>query len=182
MLDCVGAKSLARITQQHWGGGRVLILPNGYVVKPLQQDVEVGHRVLIGRISGTIRLMRHDGGVFDLANPGGLIPGDPWPGPDTTGIECVIQTNGALHCSWSHPSATGRDIVTAEVRGPDRQLTAGYRHALTGSSTGRVRVTAHGHVVTKRKEWDGSWVSIYVGFIDPALWPHQLDWIHRGRI
>src|SRR5688572_111880 len=56
-----GARMLVQLVWEQWGGGRVLLLPNGFVVKPLQRDDHVGKRVLIGRVSGPIVLVRPDG-------------------------------------------------------------------------------------------------------------------------
>ena len=58
-----GARDIANLVQGQWGGGRVLLLANGFVVKPLQQDIEVGQRALIGRFQGAVVLLT---GRFDL--------------------------------------------------------------------------------------------------------------------
>ena len=68
---------IVALVKEHWGGGRVLILPNGLVVKPLQDEEEVGQRVLIGRCGGAITLERSGERPFDMSKPGVLAPGDP---------------------------------------------------------------------------------------------------------
>jgi len=52
VVECAGIKSIVSLVTNHWKGGRVLFLPNGFVIKPLQDDDEVSKRVLIGRFSG----------------------------------------------------------------------------------------------------------------------------------
>ena len=180
-LDSPSSRALARLVMDQWSGGRVLLLPNGSVIKPLQGDHEVGQRVLIGTFRGAVALERPEGGVFDLSAPGRITPGDPWPGPKTTGIECAIQPDGSLACSWYHPTSRGRDEVRDQLHGPDRQLSSGFREARTGESGGRVRVTANGLVITNRREWDDTWVSLYVGRVDPESWPHRQEWIGEAR-
>ena len=100
-----------------WGGGRVLFLPNGFVVKPLQADNEVGKRALIGRFQGTFVLERRSQPEFDLGSPGAIRLGDPWPGPTTTGLECALQADGSLVCTWYHPTQWGRDGVSIPLPG-----------------------------------------------------------------
>lgn len=168
--------------QRHWGGGRILMLPNGFVVKPLQHDYDAGIRALIGRWRGDIVIKKPNGQYFDLANPYGIGPGHPWPGPKTTGLECVIHQNGSLECHWSHPSPLGADIVTCDLSGPDPVLAAGFRKARPGDTGGRVRITACGHVITNRQERNGSWGSYYVGWIDPKSWTNWEQWIGKERV
>ena len=61
LVDSPGVAALARTILQEWHGGRVLLLPNGLVIKPLQGDLEVGQRVLVGRFRGPVVLERPDG-------------------------------------------------------------------------------------------------------------------------
>lgn len=182
LVDSPGVRALARLVLDHWRGGRVLLLPNGLVIKPLQGNDEVGRRVLIGRFQGPVVLKRPEGGVFDLSNPGKLAPGDPWPGPKTTGIECAIQPDGSLQCSWYHPTSWGRDEVREQLWGPERQLANGFRKARPQDSGGRVRVTANGHVITNRQESDGTWQALYVGRIAPESWPHRQNWMGKESV
>lgn len=177
VVDSHGTRSLAALVRREWGGGRVLLLPNGFVVKPLQGDEEVGRRVLIGHLRGPVILERTNQPNFDLSRPGKLGPGDPWPGPTTSGLEFAIQPNGSLVCSWYHPTPRGRDEVSEQLHGPDPSLAAGFRRARPGNSGGRVRVTANGHVITNRQDQHGEWVCIYVGWIDPRSWAEWHAWI-----
>lgn len=179
IVDSPSARALTAVVQDHWSGGRILLLPNGLVIKPLQHDDEVSVRVIIGFFSGPVVLEQPGGGVFDLSNPGTLAPGDPWPGPKTIGIECNIQADGSLDCSWYFPTTWGRDEVQMQVCGPDTQMAQGFKKARPASWGGRVRVTANGHVFTNRKEWDGTWISLYVGRIVPESWRFQPEWIGK---
>jgi hypothetical protein len=176
VVDCSGVSSIVHIIRLYWKGGRVLFLPNGFVVKPLQEIDEVAQRVLIGTFRGSLLLNMDSGRVFDMSLPANLMPGDRWPGPSTTGLECAIDGSGALTCSWYHPSRYGRDDVSARLRGPDQALAAGFRAARPDHSGGRVRITANGHVITNRETWDG-WESVYVGFVNPDSWTGWEKWI-----
>ena len=161
------------------GGGRVLFLPNGFVVKPLQDDSEKGNRVLIGCFHGAIMLERPGQSDFDLSKSYALRPGDLWPGPTTTGLECAMQADGSLQCSWYHPSRFGRDEVSQVLRGPDRSLAEGFRAARSDASGGRVRITAGGHIITNRQESNDTWASIFVGLIDPRSFKDWKMWIEK---
>lgn len=171
-----GASALARLVLEHWGGGRVLLLPNGIVVKPLR-DEDVGRRVAVGLFKGPIQLEMPDGGIFDFSAPAGVAPGRPWPGPRTTGLECAIQPDGSLRCYWYHPSQYGRDEVMDVLHPPDGVLALGFRRARPADTGGRVSVTANGHVITNRQEPDGTWLSLHVGMIKPGTWMHRKSWI-----
>jgi hypothetical protein len=181
LVHCAGAQAIASIVLGEWGGGRVLLLPNGLAIKPLQGDMEVGRRVVIGRFQGSVVVDKLDGTVFDLSNPGELRPGDPWPGPRTTGLECAIQSDGALVCTWYHPSAQGRDEVSYQLRGPDASLVLGFRKARPGDTGGRVRITANGRVITNRQLWNGAWVSTYIGQTNPGDWADWSGWVQKEK-
>lgn len=163
--------------QQHWGGGRILMLPNGFVVKPLQHDYDAGIRALIGRWQGDIVLKKPNGQLFDLANPDGIEPGHPWPGPKMIGLECVIRQNGSLYCNWYHPTEWGQDEESCDLRGPDSVLAAGFHAARLGNGVGRVRITSCGHVITNRQDRNGAWGAYYVGKIEPTSWKNWEQWI-----
>jgi len=180
VADGLGARTLAKLVREEWGGGRVLFLPNGFVVKPLQTDDEIGKRALIGRFHGPIVFERQSKSTFDLSKPGAIRPGDLWTGPTTTGLECVMQADGSLSCSWYHPTRLGRDEVTQSLRGPDPSLATGFRAARSGDTGGRVRITANGHVITNRQE-NSTWLSVYIGWIDPGAWKHWEKWIEKER-
>lgn len=176
IVDSPGVRVLQRLVIEEWGGGRVLFLPNGYLVKPLQGDLERGRRALIGQFSGRIVLERPDGRPFDLSAPG-ISPGHEWPGPKTTGLECRVDGDGVPICSWYHPTEYGRDEIDRGLTHPVPGLAAGSRVCRPRDLGGRVRITANGHVITNRLESDGSWVALYVGWIDPASWGDWRSWI-----
>lgn len=180
VIDSNGGRNITRTVRAQWGGGRVLLLPNGFVMKPLQQDYEIGQRVFIGQFRGSIVLKSPDGTRFDMGNPGSLRPGQIWPGPTTTGLECVILSSGALKCTWYHPTDVGRDEVHQILRGPDRGLSDGYWNAQHGRKrSGRVRITANGHVITHRKEGNEIWIPMYVGSISSQDWGDWTNWIGK---
>ena len=172
-----GARALQQAVLNEWGGGRLLLLPNGLVVKPLQGDDERGRRVLVGQISGDVVLEMPSGARFNMAQPSILQPGSPWQGPTTTGLECVLQQNGSLSCTWYHPTEHGRDEETHVVSKAHAALAQGFRSARPGDTAGRVRVTANGHVITNKKAQGGCWETRYVGHVLPGNWPHLKEWI-----
>lgn len=174
-----GTRSLTEIVREHWGGGRVLLLCNGFAIKPLQTDAEVGRRVVIGVFGGSIVLEPPGRTRFDLGHPGNLRPGDRWPGPTTTGLECAIQPDGSLVCGWFHPTPAGRDVVRSRLRQPDPRLAAAFRTARPEATGGRVRITANGHVITNHQESDGGWACLYVGFVARDSWQGWETWIEK---
>ncbi len=174
-----GSRVITDLVLGEWGGGRVLFLPNGFVVKPLQGDDEVGRRALIGRFRGSIELQRAGDTNFDLAHPPGTVPGRAWNGPSTTGLECILDREGMLACTWYHPTEWGRNEVRELLRLPDPVLAAGFRMARRGQSGGRVRVTAHGHVITNRETRPGTWVCMYAGRIEPSSLAGWDRWIGK---
>ena len=106
---------------------------DGHVIKPLQRDDEVGEYVLVGRFLGAVVLERPEGGAFDLMRPGSLAPGACWPGPRTTGLECAIQPDGSLDCTWYHPTEWGREMIRMQLHPADCQLASGFRGAGRGN-------------------------------------------------
>lgn len=171
-----GIAKLEKLVLDSFRGGRVLLLPDGGVVKPLQSDAERGLRVYLGEFGGDVVLETHDDDEFSLDMPGRLKPGDHWPGPTSTGLECTIASNGSLSCSWYHPTAYGRDDETHTMTAANATLAQGFRAARPGEQSGRVRVTAKGHVITNRQV-RGTWHCFYVGRINVDTWPHLDEWI-----
>jgi hypothetical protein len=172
----IGARSLQELVCRQWIGGRVLLLPNGLVIKPSPQGD--GQCWVIGQIHGPVVLEAPDGSEFDLHDPGSLEAGDIWPGPTTTGIECVINgSTGALRAEIRIPTPTGCLRGDHEVVGPDGSLARGFKIARPGDHAGRVRVTANGHVITNRNQ-RGHWECVYVGRINVAKWAHHQEWAY----
>lgn len=182
VLSSSGSIAIEQLVKSEWGGGRILFLPNGYVIKPLPNGDEVGQRVVIGKFSGSIVLETPDGNTFDLSNPGNLRPGQLWLGPKTIGLECAIQTDGSLMCNWYHPTTSGREDECALLYGPDTALANGFYLARPRNSGGRVRVTAHGHVITNRQEANENWTALYVGRIGSDASTNWQQWIKKERI
>lgn len=176
IADGPGVRAVQNLVTDEWGGGRVLFLPNGYLVKPLQGDLERGRRVFIGHFSGSVVLERPDGSPFDMSAPG-TAAGHRWPGPKTTGLECHVDAAGIPVCTWYHPAEYGRNELERPLTRPVPGLASGFRSCRAGDTGGRVRVTANGHVITNRQNPDGSWTALYVGWIDPASWGDWSHWI-----
>lgn len=172
-----GVFDLVHIVRTHWQGGRVVILPNGFVVKPLQNESE---RVLIGRASDTLVLTGEGGSVFNFANLGYLTPGSAWPGPGTIGLECVIRDDGSLTTRWYRPIGYGHEETQEQIAGPSSALVAGFQRARPGKNSGRVRVTVGGHVITSRTEHYRGLSTYYVGRILPTSFRNWNRWI-EGR-
>jgi hypothetical protein len=176
-IETQGLKVMTALVKENWRGGRVLLLPDGHVVKPLQEEEERGLRVLIGRYSGAFALRMQADGQFDLGPGAAHRVGRPWGGPASVGIECVIHGDGSLRCSWWQRHSDSLFEVTRQVCGPDPSLYQGFRAARPGTDGGRVRVTVSGHVITNLKTSAGNWTSLYVGKIAPRNWTHDPSWI-----
>jgi hypothetical protein len=171
-----GSTALATLVLRRWSGGRVLLLPNGLVIKPLQGDHEVGKRVVVGHFTGSVVVKKPTGEWFDFSNPGALEPGDDWNGPKTTGLECTLQVGGSIFCTWYTPSNDGEELHHVQLFGPDPLLASGFRAARRGETVGRVRLTANGHVITNVADQEGYWKAKYVGRIDPSRWHNEPEW------
>lgn len=176
IIDNPDVQVLSTLVKDKWHGGRVLFLPNGYVIKPLQ-DFDTGQRVIIGKFYGSIVLKRPGGKEFNLAKPDYTESGKIWMGPKSTGLECVINASGEVKCTWYHPTSSGKDTITSQLAGRNPELASGFKKSRPGDTGGRVRITANGHVITNRQEPNGTWISIYVGWIDPKSWTGWQIWI-----
>ena len=170
-----GVELLERVVRQRWGGGRVLLLPNGLVVKPLQEEDQRGIRQYIGLIKGDVILVTPDGDEFTLRNPAGLRPGGAWRGPRSTGLSCVLQANGSLKCEWHHPDGYGSINQTVQLTSPNAAFANTFK-ALRGTPVGAVRVTANGAVITSWQD-RGQWKCHYIGHINVSEWLHLEEWI-----
>lgn len=180
-----GVHNLVELVQREFnGGGGISILPNGFVIKPLQDETESGWRQIIGQIHGTLVLRTSDDSLFDFSNLEELKPGDDWVGPKTTGLECTIRENGSLDCKWLRQTKFGEEEVEKKLRGQDSKLRAGFLKARPLDSGGRVRVQASGHVFTNRKVGYHRWRAIYVGYIAPETWKCNWnceDWVKSKK-
>ncbi len=173
-----GAKAIEQLVRMHWGAGRVLFLPDGYVTKPDPQNECT--RYLVGRIDGPMTLERPDGSRFDLSPVRHLLPGGPWLGPRTTGIESTIDSTGRLECEWELTLPSGRLKQTCPIWGPDPILAAGLRAARPDQGSARVRVQLGGAVITMQEDDDKDglgWHPRFVGCIDSAKWGFEPSWV-----
>jgi hypothetical protein len=173
-VETTGGRLLGALVEHQWGGGRVLLLPTGHVIKPLPEPHNRGRRVLIGRFTGGLILPMAGGRTVDLLRPG-LRPGDRWLGPHMGGLECIIGGDGALRCDYTHPTQYGDETTSAFVNGPNATLAAGFRTCRMADASGRVRVTESGHVTTMRDAGGGVWDCLYVGWVDHRTWA---NWNH----
>ena len=167
-----GVKRLTDLVTKHWLGGRLLFLPSGLVVKPLQNDDERGVRVVVGRYEGSF-LVRVGNNWLDFLAPSlGIAAGSIWDGPGTIGLECSLKADGSLSTSWEAPSEFGSERHQQVISGPNNALLTGFRTARPSDEGGRVRVTVGGHVMTK-KELRNGWKTFYVGRValhNPRNW------------
>lgn len=177
--DGEGVSELVELVARWWQGGRIMILPDGHVIKPLR-DEDTGRRVLIGRIRGHIFLEGPDGDELDLCHPE-LDPGAVWEAPHSIGLECTIGPERLLRASSQR--AVGREIRTEEftVYGPDASLYRAFRTARRAHLGGRVHVLYGGAVLTYAKV--GSLPRFrYLGQLDVARWPYDRKWVGRRSV
>jgi hypothetical protein len=172
-----GVAALEELAVRRYGGGRVLLLANGYVIKPLQGDAEVGQRVVIGNFKGPIILERPDGSTFNMQTFNEHSTGDLWDGPTTTGLEAVLNANGSVECFWYHPDELGRVTESEVLFSANSALAKTFQHVRPGDTVGRVRITANGHLITNRQIGWRQWECCYVGRVPVEHWPHLEDWI-----
>lgn len=173
-------KAIERLVREHWHHGRVLLLPDGHVAKPDPDRAGDCIRYLIGRIHGSVAVVKPDGTRFDLSRVQHLRPGAPWPGPHTTGIEVKIDSTGQLNCEWELAAALGRLVQSHPMWGRDPALATGLRAARPGLSSARVRVQIGGAVVTMQEDdekHDKRWRPRFVGHIDIKKWPFDPAWV-----
>jgi hypothetical protein len=159
-LETDGISNLAEFVTSNWQGGRLLFLPNGIIVKPLQNEKDAGMRVIVGRYEGGLKLISESGEI-DLS-VSSYSSGSEWPGPSTIGLECTIKTDGSLVTSWQQPSEYGSEKYSEKITSANPGLIAGFKKARPYDNGGRVRVTVCGHVITNKETNDG-WKSFYVG-------------------
>jgi len=172
-----GIQSLVDTVTRVWGGGRVMLLPTGHVIKPLQ-DQEVGIRKLIGRFTGPLIFRRHDGGSFDLdLETNRLAPGDLWHGIKNIGVECIIQEGGVLSCRWYHPTVYGKEEIRIELLHDSPERHIAFQKARQGDTYGRVHVLPNGAVITNHQTFLGEWEAKFVCKISPSSWGSWEHWI-----
>jgi hypothetical protein len=172
-------KALTQLILSEWRGGRLLFLPNGYIVKPLPgPDDERGKRVLVGRYKGDLVLESPSGRPLDLGRPWVSTPGEAWAGPDTMGLECVIEPNGGVKCKWYHPEELGRIDTPAQLFGADAMRHKAFCVAQPSKTSGRIHIFPSGHVIAKYELGHERWLARYVGKVDLRTlgdWSHWLE-------
>jgi hypothetical protein len=161
--------------RRSFGGGRLLFMPTGEILKPLSEEDERNKRVLVGRFSGSPRFVADDSGrsICDLASPDVLRRADAWTGPHAIGLECILKVDGSLHCEWYGPAEEGHIIQRTCILGPSRNRFIGFRMVRPRDSGGRVHLTACGHLYTKwltgtPQDRVREWRCAYLGKVDVA--------------
>ena len=178
-VDSDGVSALTHlVVNSRFGGGRVLFLPSGIVVKPLQDEQEVGLRVVIGRYEGGFKL-QVENKTIDLSS-NDFVPGGEWPGPSTIGLECAIQPDGSLVTRWKHPTDYGNEEPNAKITPSNPTLLADFKKARPADTGGRVRVTVCGHAITNNLVGD-AWKPYYLGKIETSQHLNWEKWIRRGE-
>ena len=175
----VGIRQLESLVKQHFGGGRILFLPGGHVIKPKQERVAVSTRVVIGKYSGGFILNCPDFS-FDLRNSSNLVPGTPWIGPRTLGLKCKFESNGKLLAEWSTRLDSEIYGHSIEMSIPNATLYKRFKKARNIPSGG-VRITICGHTYTTWQTYgvNGKWQSIYLGQIDLSRAINWEQWVKR---
>ncbi len=161
-----GTERLEKLVKQHWRGGRIMFLPCGYVVKPLQDEDERGMRVVIGEYKGEF-LLSYGREKIDFSQGSEFVPGSEWSGPKSIGLECTFRIDGSISTNWYQPSDFGREEYTERIAEADKEFISIFRRVRPYDSIGRVRLTIGGHVITN-KETPGGWKSFYVGRLDTS--------------
>lgn len=169
-----GITNLIEFVSNNWQGGRLLFLPSGLIVKPLQQEKDAGTRVVVGRYEGGFKL-KTDSGAFDLTATS-FTPGAEWLGPSTIGLECTVKSDGSLVTTWQQPFDYGSEKYSEKISPANPDLISGFRKARPHDSGGRVRITVCGHVITNRETKDG-WKAFYVGRVGAGAFSNWEKWI-----
>lgn len=162
---CAAANELADFVATRWGGGRILIVPWGHVIKPFGDD-DCIRRVVIGRWVGP--------GPFShlRANPK-LEPGQRWSGPHTSGLECRFKADASLANSASTPTNYGAIEQEFTVSQPSPDLRKAFQRSRAGDANGRLRVHEDGAVTTPTEEGE-----VFIGEIEKSrLAPLEHSWI-----
>jgi hypothetical protein len=173
-LRTEGVINLTEFVRDNWQGGRLLFLPSGLIVKPLQQEEDAGTRVVVGRFEGGFKL-ETDNGAFDLSATD-FTPGEEWRGPSKVGLECTIKPDGSLVTTWQQPSDYGSEKYSEKISPENSYLMSGFRKARPHDSGGRIRITLCGHVITNRETRDG-WKAFYVGRVGVDKFSNWEKWI-----
>lgn len=179
VVQSPGVRSLQQLVTSNFHGGRILLLPNGHVIKPLNDDwMARGHRVLIGHWSGAITI-KSGHGSLDFLDPRHEA-GAQWPGPSSIGLECVMGADGSIHSDWWRQTDFGAERTSCQISAPNPTLASAFRKVRLVDSSGRVHVAPHGLVLTNVQR-RGVWTPYLVGWIDPDEWPHRDEWIGVAR-
>ncbi len=177
--NTAGTRQLTNLVKKYYGNGRVLFLPCGYVVKPLQKQDERGLRVLVGQYEGGFVISVGKINI-DFSRTDNLFsPGSAWPGPGNIGLECKIQSDGSLVTKWYQPSDFGHNEYEKEIVGENRSLISAFHKARPEDGVGRVRITINGHVITNKQVGYKCWKPFYLGRIDTSQFSGWGRWMEK---
>ena len=148
-----GADLLSKLVINEFnGGGRIVILPNGYVLKPENDDDAVGYQRLIGKIEGDIifPLIKEN---FKLGPAIEFELGSKWEGPLGGAVKCTVGDDGAIHTSWSVPCETGAKEYHKQLTEPNIALTGQINEIKRKyGDFGRIYYWYGGHLTTAKHE------------------------------
>jgi len=157
-----GVRYLIDHVRTHFGGGRVLFLPNGLVIKPCNRGYDVGRRVVIGEYSGDLRIFTSEG-FRNFSDEQIQNPGTRWYGPQTIGLAIILEPRGCGYIKWN----LSNRYYDEEHREPfdwiGSQVVESYQRVK--GRTGRVRISVNGHAFTKVEEGT-RWQTYYLGIAD----------------
>ncbi len=172
-----GTRQLEKLVEQHWRGGRILFLPCGYVVKPLQDEDVRGERVVIGEYEGEF-VLEGEGKSIDFSRSNRFLCGSEWLGPSSIGLECTLRMHGSLVASWYYPSDFGQESRKESIANMSTEFISIFQRVRPYSGGARVRLTIGGHVITN-KETDEGWKAFYISRIDTSQFSNWGKYIRR---
>lgn len=91
-----------------------------------------------------------------------------------------MQADGCLRTDWYNSAAYGVSGKEAALTDPDAVLAALYRVCADGQASGRVHLTAEGHVLAPGRD-DGNGVPKYVTFVSPTDLIDESSWIEDAQ-
>ncbi len=159
-----GVRELEQQVIERYGGGRILFLPSGHVIKP--DSGGTGHRSVIGKYKGEFSILGRENGIIDFSSE--FEPGSRWLGPNNSiGLECQLEVAGnGLQTEWYIPRNYGRDNNHEEIAIVNPNITHMFEECRPNIAQGRIQLLIGGHIITKTQEGYSNWVTYYIGRID----------------
>ena len=168
-----GADSLSSLVKVNFNdGGRIVILPNGYVIKPENDKVKVGYQRLIGKIKGEITIPQIYEN-FVLGPTSKFEAGSKWKGPHGGAIRCTIKDDGSIHTKWSVPNDKGASEYKKQLTGPNLTLLSQVESIEKKiGAKGRVYYWYGGHLTTADHQ-------LYIGKVACNTLDANTDWFEE---